>query len=113
MMNRKKNNSLMDAIKKHAVVIMMEIPADNYIEKNTESILTLTQGNYIGIYISFQRPFKNIYSLFQQNGVDINKLYFIDVATSVAGEVNENNPRCFHISSAIDVDELVRQSIPP
>lgn len=101
---------LIDAIKKHetGAVIMMELPTDNYFELNTESVMSLTSINYNGIYISFQRPFKNITSLLKQKGIDMNKLLFIDVATAFAEEVQEKNPMCFHVSSTIDVDELVR-----
>jgi KaiC/GvpD/RAD55 family RecA-like ATPase len=103
-------NNLINTIQKYkeGVVIMMELPTDNYFELNTQSVISMMSQSYNGIYISFQRPFKNISSLLEQKGVDISKLYFIDVATAFAEEEQEKNLRCLHISSAIDVDELVR-----
>lgn len=49
-----------------------------------------------------------IFSLLKQKGINVNKLLFIDVATAFGGEAQEKNPRCAHISPAIDIDELVR-----
>jgi len=110
MVNEIIKKSLIEAIKKHEnrAVIMMELPTDSYFETNIKSVLFLTKQGYDGIYISFQRPFKNITSLLEQNGIDTNKLYFIDVATAFAKESQEKNTKCLHISSTIDVDELVR-----
>lgn len=87
---------------------MMEIPAESYFESNSASVKALTSKGFDGIYISFQRPFKNISSLFAEKGIDIDKLLFIDVASSLSRETQERDPRCVHISPDINIDELVR-----
>ena len=87
---------------------MIELPVESYFEANIASIKLLTSNGFDGVYISSHRPFKNIYSLLKQNGININKLLFIDVATAFGGEMQEKNPRCIHISPAIDIDELIR-----
>jgi KaiC/GvpD/RAD55 family RecA-like ATPase len=98
------------AIKKHKErsVIMVEVPAESYFEANSDFVKLLTAKSFEGIYISFQRPFKNIFFLFKQKGINLNKLLLIDVAALFAGEMQEKNPRCVHISPNIDINELVR-----
>jgi KaiC/GvpD/RAD55 family RecA-like ATPase len=104
------NNSMRDVIKRHkeGAVIMMELPEEAYFEANSTTIKALTSNGFEGIYISFHRPFKNVSTLLNQNGININSLLFIDVATALTKETQEQNPRCVHISQEIDIDELVR-----
>ena len=89
-------------------VIMIEQSADGYFEHNMDTIHLLLENGFEGIYISFQRPFTNVYTMFQQNNIDTNKLLFIDVAAILSGELQEENDRCIHISEDIEIDELVR-----
>jgi KaiC/GvpD/RAD55 family RecA-like ATPase len=86
----------------------MELPAEQYFEANVSSVKTLTGNGFEGVYVSFQRPFNNISSLLKQQGININKLFFVDVATAFGGELQEKSLRCIHISQSIDIDELVR-----
>ena len=110
MLKQTIEKSLAAALKKHkeGAVIMMELPAESYFEANSASVKLLTSSGFEGVYVSFHRPFNNIFSLLKQQKINVNKLLFIDVATAFGGEVQEKNPRCFHISPAIDIDELVR-----
>ena len=110
MANKLIEKSLSAAINRHkkGAVIMMELPEDAYFEANIATVKLLTSKGFEGVYVSFHRPFISISSLLKQMGVNINNLLFIDVATAFAQEEQEKNPRCAHISSAIDIDELVR-----
>ena len=71
-------------------------------------IVNIFDSGFEGVYISFHRPFKNIAGSFEQQDIDINKLFFIDIATALGDELKENNQRCIHISADIEIDELVR-----
>ncbi len=101
---------LASSLKKHkqGAVIMMELPAEQYFETNISSIKSLTEEGFEGVYVSFQRPFGNIYSMLQQQKIKTNKLFFVDVATAFTQEKQQENSRCMHISQQIDIDELVR-----
>jgi KaiC/GvpD/RAD55 family RecA-like ATPase len=105
--------SLETAIERHSEIkegriIMLELPAEAYLESNVATIHVLTKRGYDGVYISFHRPFKSIQSLLDQQGIDTSMLIFIDVATACAREVCEESPQVMHISPAIEVDDLVR-----
>ena len=103
-------SNLAEAIQKHdgGGVIMLELPTETYFELSTASVKFLTDNGFEGIYISFQRPFKNISSFFKHQEIDMNKLLIIDGATAYCGEVQDRNPRCVQISPAIDIDGLVQ-----
>lgn len=88
--------------------VMMELPAERYFEEATKSVKSLLDSGFEGVYISFQRPFKNISSMFEQNGIDVNKLIVIDVAAALAEADQEKNSRCVHVSPEINIDELVK-----
>ncbi len=95
-------------IDKHGVIIMMELPINAYFEMNSSTIKLLTDQGFQGIYISFQRPFKNILSFFESAGIDTSTLLFIDAASALSGEKQLQDPRCVHVSEEIDIDELVK-----
>lgn len=109
-MVKESKSSLAGALKKHkeGAIVMMELPADTYFESNIASVKLLTSKGFGGIYISFQRPYMNIFSLLKQKGVNSNNLIFVDAATAVGGVLQDTNPKCIHISPTIDIDELVR-----
>ena len=105
--------------------ILLELDTESYLEINIKTIKKLQKKGLSGVYISVQRPFKNISSLLKKQGIDLNKLIFIDVASAVSKETQEgrspsvqkgqrsllaqeNNNGCVHISPELDVDELVR-----
>jgi KaiC/GvpD/RAD55 family RecA-like ATPase len=110
MINDITNNSLIKAIEKHkeGAVILMELPSESYFKSNSSTIKLLTGNGFEGIYISFNRPFRNVSSLLNQHGININKLLFVDVATALSKEKQKQNPRCIQISQEIDIDELIR-----
>jgi KaiC/GvpD/RAD55 family RecA-like ATPase len=93
---------------KHGVIIMMELPINAYFEMNSSTIKLLTDQGFQGVYISFQRPFKNISSVFESAGIDTSTLLFIDAASALSGEKQLQDPRCVHVSEEIDIDELVK-----
>ena len=110
LVNESIQKSLEDAIKKYSggAIVMAELPADEYIEACIASVKYLVENGYEGIYISFQRPFKNISNLLKAGGVDMSKLFFVDVASASSDERGEKDPRCIHVSDSLDIDEIVR-----
>jgi len=99
--------SLLQLLQNHdnRAVIMIEQSAEGYLES---SIKILLDNGFEGMYISFQRPFNNMRSIFEYHGIDISKLFFIDAASVLSGEEQEIDERCIHISEEVNIDELVR-----
>ena len=90
------------------VIVMVESPTDTYFEINLSIIKLLMNKGFQGIYISFQRPFKNVSSIFKTKGININELLFIDTATAFSGEQQHDDMHCINVSQALDIDELVK-----
>ncbi|UCH71789.1 MAG: hypothetical protein JSW62_05160 [Thermoplasmatales archaeon] len=110
LVRREYNKILKEGMKelKEGSVILLETSAENYFEANATSVKFLLDNGFEGVYMSFQRPFKNLSALFAQQDIDMNKLLIIDGATSFSGEVQEKNPRCIDISKDLDVSEIIQ-----
>ena len=109
LIRREYNRELNKKIKNHknGTIILQEVPAENYLEANVSSIKSLLDNGYEGIYMSFQRPYKNLSSLLEQNSVDTDKLLVIDAATSFSGDIQEYNPKCVYVAQDAEVESLV------
>ena len=110
LIRRRYAKAIKEALKGHIdnSVILLETPVENYFEANLSSVKALLGNGFEGVYLSFQRPFNNISSLFERQDVDINKLFVIDGATAFIGEVNEKNPRCVQISMDSGAEGIVK-----
>ena len=73
-------------IHKEGRVVMMELPAEAYFKAASDTIKSLVINGFEGVYISFQRPFANVQSLFEQQKINGSKLFIVDVATAFAQE---------------------------
>jgi len=89
-------------------VIMMEHPAENYFFYNIHLIKYLVTQGFSGVYISFQRPFNNVLSRMKSEGIDVDKLKFIDVAAVFTGDIQERDDHCINIDEHINIDDLVK-----
>lgn len=93
---------------KHGIVIMTELPSENYFDISSSCVKKIVDDGYEGIYISFQRPFVSLKRSLLRRGVNIDKLLFVDVASSLALEAQKPDPKVVHIGEDIDINELVR-----
>ena len=59
-----------------------------------------------GIYITVNRPYANLVSNFNDNGVDASKLFFIDCVTQPAGGNPERKENCLFIGSPSRLSDL-------
>lgn len=100
---------LTETIKKQkkGSIIMLESPVENYFKTNVESIKLLLDKGFDGVYMSFQRPFKNVNNFFSKNDVDINRLFVIDGASSSIDSIQDDNPRCIRISPSCEIEEML------
>lgn len=105
----KLESALNDVLKTGAgKTILLELDAVSYFETNIKTIKILQKKGLSGVYISINRPFKNISSIFKGRGININKITFIDAASAASKQAQEKSKGCVHISSGLDVDEMVR-----
>ena len=103
--NRVLNERLKD-LDKDAVVIV-ESPVENYLQANISSVKSMLDNGFEGVYLSFQRPFKNISGLFEKEGIDLGRLFVIDFATAFSNSDQEINSRCVNVDLDIKVGDMV------
>lgn len=106
------NNSFKKALKNNkGGIIFLEIPSDNYIQTNLKSIKTMLDDGFEGVYISFQRPFNNLLSLFKNNYIDVNKMFIMDCATAFCGDKIAHDPRCISVSIDFEIEDMVNLAV--
>ena len=96
MKNLKKKIADVLGGEKRTYVLMIEIPAEEYLTGSMLSMDKLLGGDYQGIYVSFQRPEANVREVLQSSGLDPSKVAIIDVATLIGDSEGE-----------VDIDVLV------
>lgn len=84
-------------------VILALIPSKTF-ERTNLSLLKLLLKHGNGSYITINRPYKSLISLFRENKIDANKLHFIDCITEEIHEMEEGN--CYFIDSPSDLTEI-------
>ena len=101
-------NCLSETIKncKDGASVVLELPTETYSNVNVSSAKFLIDSGYEGIYVSFQRPFKNILSIFKNQGIDTNKMAFIDLATQCSIDEDESSYECTDLSRSLNVEQL-------
>jgi len=104
--NRFLNKALSDLDKES--VIMIESPAENYLDANISSIKTMIDYGFEGVYISFQRPFRNICSHFEREGINLDRIYVIDFASAFCKTDQDLNPRCVNVNQEIGLEEMTK-----
>ena len=90
-------------------VVVIQTPAENYLDTNISSVKSMLDNGYEGIYLSFQRPFKNISSIFEKNQIDLGKIFVIDCATVFSNSNQDLNLHCVNIDSCFEVDNIVEK----
>jgi hypothetical protein len=88
-------------------IVLLEIPAEKYIETNINSVKSMINHGFEGIYLSFQRPYNNLSSILKNNDVDLTKLFIIECATSFCGEKPCGNPGWTGLSQNFEVEETI------
>jgi KaiC/GvpD/RAD55 family RecA-like ATPase len=99
-------SSVAKAMGKNCIVVMMELPAEGYFDAGAEVVASLTASSFEDVYVSFQRPCRNVLDALSRRGVDTKKLTVIDAATSFGG--GRQDRACVYVPRNAAVDGLVR-----
>jgi hypothetical protein len=88
-------------------VVVIESPAENYLKSNVSSVKSMLDNGFEGVYLSFQRPFKNISRVFEKEGIELEKLFVIDFATAFSNSDQEHNQRCINVEPDITIEDMI------
>lgn len=105
---REYNRVLKDRLKnlQEDSVVLIESPVENYLQANVSSVKSMVDNGFEGVYLSFQRPFKNISNLFEKEGIELGRLFVVDFATAFSKSDQDINPRCINLNSNFTVNEI-------
>jgi len=95
-------------------IVYLETNAENSFEISTALVKYLSEKNDKGIIVSANRPYTNLLSIYQQNNIDVSKMFIIDCLSKSqhAGTPNENVMFIDNLSALTDIslsiDEKMR-----
>lgn len=89
-------------------VVMMEHSAECYFAANAQMIKQLLDEGYVGVFISFQRPFSNVKQQLSDLHINLDHLKVIDAASALTGEQQMDDDHLILIDEKLAVDDLVR-----
>jgi KaiC/GvpD/RAD55 family RecA-like ATPase len=95
-------------------IILMQIPIEQSMEVNIESIRVLQGLGYEGIYITLSKDYKEISALLQKEGIDMSKMVFIDGISQMYGTEKIESPSVTYVQGPLSIDaisEAVEESI--
>jgi hypothetical protein len=79
--------------------LLLETSASNVLKLSLGMIKTLTDKNYFGIIISANRPHDNLFSLYNSNNIDIEKLFILDLVSQNQNIDLEDTKNVYYIES--------------
>ncbi|MCJ7571846.1 MAG: hypothetical protein MUO82_08225 [Candidatus Thermoplasmatota archaeon] len=90
-------------------VVVIKTPVENYLQTNISSIKTMVDNGYEGIYLSFQRPFKNISNIFEQNNIDLEKIFVVDCASVFSNSIQEPDFHNINLDPNFNIEDIVEK----
>ena len=86
-------------------IVVLIIPDNDYVKSIISLTKELNDGGSKICYITLNRPYRSIHALFEKNGMDMSKFFFIDAITKTA-EMAETTENCEFVSSPSALTEL-------
>lgn len=88
-------------------VVLAKVDAKKYQETNLEIIKYLTtEQNTAGVYVTLNKPFKTMLSLFANKGIDSKMIIFIDAVTKTTESQIEKKENCLFIGNPENLSDI-------
>ncbi len=88
-------------------IVTIIAPALKYNQINTDTLkLLLTDRKHSGVYLTFNRPYENIKTMLQNDGVKTDNLFFIDTVSNLARGKSEKTENCLYVGSPESLTEI-------
>ncbi len=95
----------LESLNKNDITMIM-VNAEDYLTANLHILKYLCNvKNLPGIYITINRPYHSIKRVFQEHGIKLDKIFFIDCVTIQVSGAPKREDRCLFISPA-DLTDL-------
>jgi len=90
-------------------ITLLQIPVDRSLEVNTEAIKTLQSLGYEGIYITLSKDYVEMSKVFQEKGIDMGKLAFIDGISQMYGIGKVDAPNVSYVEGPLSIDAITAE----
>lgn len=103
------NAKLQQAVKNlpTGTIVLFLVDYKDYDSTNLNLLKFMTSKKKAhGIYISVNKPYANLTNILKKNGVNTEKLFFIDCVTKSAGGAVQRTDNCLYISSPTNLTDL-------
>ncbi len=87
-----------EALEKGAEIILVKVDAKYYVKVSLEIIKYFTSVAE-GIYVTLNKPYFSLKKMFLKEGIDVNRLIFIDCLTRQLGGKEIDTDRCIYLNS--------------
>ncbi len=87
-----------DALERGAEIILVKVDSKKYVKVSLEIVKHFTDVAE-GIYVTLNKPYFSLKKMFLKEGINIEKLIFIDCITLQLGGEEVDPDRCFYLSS--------------
>ena len=94
-------------------IIFLETTEEKLFELGIFSVKRLSDKNYSGIIVSANRPYQNLVNLYKKNGINVNKMFFLDcISKNFNGQIKADNVKFIEsLSSLTDISLSIHKQI--
>jgi KaiC/GvpD/RAD55 family RecA-like ATPase len=86
---------------------LVEVPAEKHMNVNSEAMkILINELGYTCVYITLSKTAVELDKLFKTEGIDTNKLFFIDAISQMYGEAAKESKRYNYTGGPLDVDSI-------
>ncbi|MFQ6081323.1 MAG: hypothetical protein ACE5OW_06620 [Candidatus Bathyarchaeia archaeon] len=88
-------------------VILLVVPGEQYFASNLNLLKTLIDElNLRGIYVTVNKPSSMLAKVFEQKGIEVDRLFFIDSVSKMAGICPEETENCIYTDAPSNLTSL-------
>jgi two-component system, response regulator len=86
--------------------VLLETSAENALEVSLSMIKALTDKNYFGIVLSASRPYENLSTLYQNNGINMGKILILDLVSKNQSAGLEETGNVLYLENAYSLTNI-------
>jgi len=87
-------------------IILILVDSKNYQRINIELVKNLLKKNYVGVYVTLNKPFDVLFNSFKNNKIDPEMLIFIDAVTLMTNYKHKKHEHCLFLENPSDLSDI-------
>lgn len=87
-------------------VALVLVPSKEFASASASVLRVLIEKDRAAVYATLNKPFEVLEAFFKKQGIDLKKVFFLDLVTLSAGEKAEEKEHCVFIASPNNLTEF-------